>query len=399
MNFKSLLIRGVIIFIICPALLGISVIVYGMPWPIEPQNKIHPIGNSFGEYQDYSEKPHYFHTGVDIRVNDPKGPNILCSVKGTISKIHLDPTPHYTYVWMKGSDGRDYWYVHIDPNEIPTSVKDAEGTDTIIKVGEKLGKVAEWPKSSGSFHHLHFQIRDDKGYINPLRELNPNNDSGKPEIVNIYICQNNSDKYIHKPITGDWVISGDVDIIAEIKDTFQPGGDNIGIYKVEYSIDEVGGSHDISPIVLWQFDRLPNDIYPNNPETLKVYKDDKTCDSNSEYWGTERYYYIVTNKFEGKLDEVNGFWDTDGLDKDGNRKFPPGYYDVTVTAYDLSGNSASKTDRVFVGPLYVDVVLVIDRSGSMWGSKIVSAKNSAKMFVDLMQVNDCLLYTSPSPRD
>jgi len=58
-------------------LLGISVIVYGMPWPIEPQNKTHPIGNSFGEYQDYFKKPHYFHTGVDIRVNDPKGPNFF----------------------------------------------------------------------------------------------------------------------------------------------------------------------------------------------------------------------------------------------------------------------------------------------------------------------------------
>ena len=36
----------------------------------------------------------------------------------------------------------------------------------------------------------------------------------------------------------------------------------------------------------------------------------------------------------------------------------------------------------------VDVVLVIDRSGSMWGSKIAAAKSSATMFVDLMQVND-----------
>lgn len=46
---------------------------------------------------------------------------------------------------------------------------------------------------------------------------------------------------------------------------------------------------------------------------------------------------------------------------------------------------------------FVDTILDIDRSGSMWGSKIREAKNAAKMFIDNLEPPIALPFPHPSP--
>jgi Mg-chelatase subunit ChlD len=72
-----------------------------------------------------------------------------------------------------------------------------------------------------------------------------------------------------------------------------------------------------------------------------------------------------------------------------------GLYDLSVTAtFGTITDSDTEASAVkyFVGSpvVSVDVVLVIDRSGSMGGTKVADAKEAAKQFVDLMQIGDKL---------
>ncbi|TET64739.1 VWA domain-containing protein, partial [Candidatus Aerophobetes bacterium] len=60
-------------------------------------------------------------------------------------------------------------------------------------------------------------------------------------------------------------------------------------------------------------------------------------------------------------------------------------YDLTVS---VGSASDTEIDAVQYGVSNADVPLVIDRSGSMSGSKIVDARNAAKQFVDLMNNGD-----------
>lgn len=67
-----------------------------------------------------------------------------------------------------------------------------------------------------------------------------------------------------------------------------------------------------------------------------------------------------------------------------------GAYDLSVTVFGNTDRESKAIQYGAVGGSNVDVDLVIDRSGSMYGSPIASAKSSAKMFVDLMALNDMI---------
>jgi hypothetical protein len=63
-------------------------------------------------------------------------------------------------------------------------------------------------------------------------------------------------------------------------------------------------------------------------------------------------------------------------------------YDLIVNIPSLSLHDTEKDAVRYSDAVNVDVVLVIDRSGSMEGEKITAAKNAAKQFVDLMNEGD-----------
>ncbi len=69
-----------------------------------------------------------------------------------------------------------------------------------------------------------------------------------------------------------------------------------------------------------------------------------------------------------------------------------GLYDLTVSATTSTGQVSDSEPKAvyYADNNNVDVVLVIDRSGSMTGNKIATAKGAAQQFVDLMNDNDQL---------
>ena len=77
-------------------------------WPIAPPGTERPIGNSFGEFQDFSGI--YQHTGIDIltppmlRPNgteDPAAPWVITTVGGTVTFLSDDPGTRYNGVRIR----------------------------------------------------------------------------------------------------------------------------------------------------------------------------------------------------------------------------------------------------------------------------------------------------------
>ena len=80
---------------------------------------------------------------------------------------------------------------------------------------------------------------------------------------------------------------------------------------------------------------------PAGANTGILYRNSTPFDSDSNYCGTENYYYVVTNvDASGNFNEANGFWNT--------AAHPNGVYRVTVTASDAAGNSFSLGKDVII---------------------------------------------------
>jgi hypothetical protein len=313
-----------------------------IPWPIHPANEPHPIGNSFGEYQEYTDAvfPNYRHTGIDIRgePSSKDAPDIISNVEGLVEEVSISSDEAAVYI--RGKDGYLYGFEHIDPNSLQVGYGDK------VEVSGTIGKIMYWkadkPDEKISYHHLHFEKMDDSGtdliYLNPLSFIGPKGDNSNPKILEIFFCQNNSNTFFTKEPNYGWIVKGEVDIIAEVEDTIN-GKDNVGIYRIDYAIDQLAGEQDIPWTTLCEFTSF--DDYYSSDIALAIYKNHDPCNSVSEYWvPNEHYYYIVTNTKNGEVDETGGYWDTS--------QFPDGKYEVKVRAWDISGNVGVKTVMVTV---------------------------------------------------
>jgi hypothetical protein len=52
-------------------------------WPIPPVNLPHPLGNNWGNYQDYGGDP-YFHPGIDVITPDTAGAEVHAVAHGWV---------------------------------------------------------------------------------------------------------------------------------------------------------------------------------------------------------------------------------------------------------------------------------------------------------------------------
>ncbi len=304
------------------------------PWPIIPQDQIHPLGNNAQEFQEYSGDI-YFHGGFDVREPPyPSGPDVVCVQAGTVDVTYYDDTSLYNGVTVYGQDGITYRYWHLHGPSIPTAVWNAHNQGTVLPAGTHMGKLVYW--TSGGFHHLHYDYYEGNlEYYNPSLDTIPYVDTSAPEVRSLFFCRNATNDFFPWG-SGITSLNGDVDIIAEIWDTSNSTY-NVGVYTLSYRVEQVGGPYQGPETTLVTFDRIP----PEN-KTLTVYKNAAPCDSRSNYWATEQYFYIVTNVRNGQLNEQLGFWDTDSGD------LPDGVYRVIVTAVDDSGNSHSLSHDVLL---------------------------------------------------
>lgn len=315
-----------------------------MPWPHPPQNQEHPVGNAWGNFQDYGGSP-YLHNGQDI-LTSPLWP--VTAIKYGYVKRIWQSGQLYTGITVADSAGaafcNGYMYYHVDPATIQVSVGDT------VYVGDTIAQVVTWPVYS--FHHNHFSKNRNSGTIwssyggffrNPLTEFTPDFDSTAPVFTNALsgqkfaICTNNTSSYIDPDS-----VYGNVDFICRFKDRINHPTWWCIVYKIVYSIYDTNGIYVVPPTIGFQFsDSI--DSY-TQPQVRVVFKDDATCDSYCDYDNNaRRYFYIFTNSNGDSL-----ILAPDSLQSWQTTTVPNGPYWVKAVASDEYGNSVAESMLVYV---------------------------------------------------
>ncbi len=325
-------------------------------WPIAPQNQVHPLGNNWGNFQNYGSGS-YFHNGIDVITPNQQGQPVYAVAKGWV-KAWLTIQAEYHWRLAICDSNLNYtgrapgWlYAHIDPNRYHKQEGDS------VLPGELIGYLVPWPVSG--FDHIHFARISDTGRLwrrtssqpqnptwwfiqNPLTLIQPNTDTVKPTFQDAQagqrfaFCRNNSSTYLEPQN-----LSGDVDIIARIYDktgwtTGNATWDKLAPYKIEYSIS---GPRSVPQTLslIFKYDLFSS----TDTITVKtVYKRDATCRSLGDYNNRE-YFFIITNTDGDSLIER-----TDTTGKWRTSDFPDGNYWVKVIAYDVAGNWTAESMQV-----------------------------------------------------
>lgn len=301
-------------------------------WPIDNTAAEHEIGNSGGEFQEYSNPP-YFHRGIDILDTDaPNGPWVRNTRAGTVTLSLPGLGSLYNGMTMTHSDGDVYLYWHLDFNSIQQAVLNAQIAGTTLPVNSQIAQLVTW--TACSYHHLHYEVADSTGSMDPAFTISPRNDTTAPVIVDIFFTQNTTSTEFPVNASGDPILTGDVDVIAHAYDT-QLGAARTGVLEMSYRVNDPSNGALVKADTTVRFQDIPADT-----NTTIIYRNTAPFDSVSDYCATEDYYYVLTN-VDGSgtiISDASGLWDTTTLAN--------GTYDVTVTAADPTTNSVTLTEQV-----------------------------------------------------
>jgi|Deesub1362B_J571_1020462.scaffolds.fasta_scaffold00098_16 hypothetical protein len=318
----------------------ILVILLNTGWPFAPQNESHPLGNNWGEYQNYGGSP-YLHPGIDVMSYPQQGIPVY-SVSFGYVKAWL--TISGDWHWRvgvgdnPGPDSTEGWlYAHIDPYSYHADIGDT------VYPGDLIGYLVIWPVTG--FDHLHFARIKDEGTVwytgdwafvrNPLKIIEPLNDTVKPKFENALtnqkfaLCINNTSTYLSSDS-----IFGNVDVIIRAYDEYgdytlyNPVWKRVNVFKISYYVRENGGNVVIPEKLSFKFGgRLE---YTQNVNV--IFKDDYVCDTRGDY--SERVYYFIVTNTDGDTivessDASYSFQTTNLAD---------GYYWIVVRLEDEAGN-------------------------------------------------------------
>ena len=322
-------------------------------WPLVPLDSVHPLGNNWGNYQDYGGGP-YFHNGIDVITPDVHGRRVHAVRRGWVKGWGtIQAELHYRLAICDTSSdftGRaEGWlYAHIDPYRWHRNLGDE------VQEGDSIGYLVTWPMAA-TFDHCHFARISDTGATwmrfpdvtwwfiqNPLTIIKPNTDLVAPVIQNartgqkFAFCRNNRDNSYMRYDS----LVGEVDIIARVYDktgssTGDSTWDKLAPCEVDYSVKREDGLVVVPWTIGVQFSNRLDGSLVN-----VVYKADNTCQSLGDYSYRE-YYYIVTNTDGDSIIErtdTSGVWNT-GLVGDTT-------YWVYVRASDVSGNTTLDSMQV-----------------------------------------------------
>lgn len=345
-------------------------------WPLSPTNQIHPVGNGWGEYQNYGGSP-YFHPGIDV-MGIVVGVPCYAVAHGWVKAwLTTQAGLHWRLAIADSNlayrDSCNGWlYAHIDPNRTHKNVGDE------VNAGDQIGYLVYWTVSG--FDHTHFaRVRDsgatwgrngqaDWSFVeNPQNLISPNTDTARAIIETAITgskfayCRNNASTYLSYTN-----LNGDVDIVARVYDKTGvaiPGHEiweRLNPYKIEYAIHPPGGSAPRTLSFLFGHFLPWDDVSLVN----MVFKDDATCNTQGDY-NNRAYYYIVTNTDGDSTLEVrdtSGTWHT--------RTVPNGQYWVVVYASDQYGNTTPDSQLVTVN----NPVGVEEGSGTAVGEYVFEAQ-------------------------
>ncbi len=315
-----------------------------IPWPMEPFDSAQPLGNSYGEYQDYGGSP-YMHPGIDIL--RPAGTAVYAVKAGWVKAVLTTSAELHWRVAIgdsAGADSCDGWlYAHLDEPTIAVSL--GQHVDS----GTFLGNIVQWPVAD--FHHLHFVKIRDAGLVwtanwrfvgNPLDELVNIDDFAPPFFVDINsgtpfrFCRDNSDTYFNVGVP----INGDVDIIAKAHDRVGHPTWVLCPYEMGYEIRS--DSVMLGPFLSFRFSGEL--LWDQSQHT--VFKNSGPCNSQADY-DFRQFYEILTNHDNDPLItpyDIGGKWATGQVPND--------TYTIRAWAKDRYGNLAVDSMTVTTANFY-----------------------------------------------
>jgi hypothetical protein len=316
---------------ICAGAILALVVAFGVlaePWPYEPFDQEHGLGNAYGEYQNYGGSP-YYHDGIDLVT--PGGPVRTYSVS-TATVTHLtynDPLYSGIMIGEPVSGGQGWLFWHINSTTFQYDVGD------LVPVNAYIGTTANWPVAL--FHHTHMnKVIGTGGYPwnwyesveNPLVLLEPRTDPDPPVFETtyegrIFAIGRQGSSTLLDPGT----LTGDVDIISRIKDIVGMPQWGLNPLMVWYRID--GAVQSVPQTLSVSF---TGHIPPDNTIST-IYRTQSPLGTQGNY-DSRIFYFIVTNTDgDGMVESTDGAycWQT--------ANFDAGDYWVYVGATDAGGNA------------------------------------------------------------
>ncbi|MEO0239877.1 MAG: T9SS type A sorting domain-containing protein [candidate division WOR-3 bacterium] len=324
-------------------------------WPFYPQNSSYPLGNNWGEYQEYGGSP-YLHPGIDVMSYPNQGIPVY-SVSYGFVKAWLTISGYWH--WRigigdnPGPDSTEGWlYAHIDPDRFHVDIGDT------VYPGDLIGYLVVWPVTG--FDHCHFARIKDEGIVwqtadwafvrNPLKIIEPLDDTVKPKFENALsnqkfaICLNNTSTYISPDS-----VFGDVDIIVKAYDIYgdyylpNPVWKRINVFKISYYVRKDNGGIVIPEVLSFKFGgRLE---YTQNVNV--IFKDDNICNTRGDY-NYRDFYYIITNTDGDTIIESS-----DAYYSLKTQDLPDGYYWIVVKLLDEAGNLNRDSMRIRIRNLNI----------------------------------------------
>ena len=307
--------------------LSLALPAVAVPWPYQPFNQTHGLGNHFGEYQNYGGSP-YYHDGIDLVT--PSGPTNTYSVStDTVTHITVNE-PLYSGIMIGTpvSGGLGWLYWHITASTMPFDVGDS------VNMYDYIGTTASWPVAS--FYHTHFnRVMGTGGYPwnwyeaidNPLLYLVPNTDPDRPVFETTY----QGKKFAYRrnaaaTVLDPTALSGDVDVVSRIKDIVGMPQWGLNPWKIDYWIRGATNSVPVTNSVTF------SGHIPPDATVGVIYSTQSPLNTQGNY-DSRIYYFIVTNTDgDGFVEstDANYCWRTGD--------FGPGDYWTYVRAADIGGN-------------------------------------------------------------
>ncbi|MGI9667811.1 MAG: M23 family metallopeptidase [Acidimicrobiia bacterium] len=131
--------------------------------------------SGFGDCRDNCNREHH---GIDIVTYDYKGLPVVAAHDGTITKVTHDEGNAGCSVRIRGRDGWETRYYHLNTDSFGTD--DGEAACPIpgirvgvaVKAGQVIGYLGDSGNSEDTVPHLHFELRSRSGYpIDPYKSL------------------------------------------------------------------------------------------------------------------------------------------------------------------------------------------------------------------------------------
>lgn len=300
----------------------------------------HPVGNSYGEIQDYGGSP-YLHPGVDIM--GAHFENVFAVKDGVVKAILTTSGSLHWRIAIANEQTADssegYLYAHLVQESIPFAIGDT------VEAGEVVGTLVPWPVAD--FTHIHFARIKAAGTVwsgawwtinNPHIDIPDMIDTTPPVFENAF----GNNLFAFRDSNGIYQqveqVRGNVQIISKVHDISNSIW-KIDVNELSYKLFEEGApSYAVIDKVSFAYDFKLDTYFSSNYEGMilsTIYSRDATCFSIGNY-NERNFYQIISN--------TSGTRDINPDDKNrllNTRLLPNGVYSIEVTAKDAIMNSST----------------------------------------------------------